>query len=73
MKYYNLSEYGRQVTYKTWRNIGGCGLPNNTMAMVHNGSTLGDIADQCPYTGRSIARYAVEQLEMECFSIENTP
>jgi len=70
MKYYDLSEYGKRLTYKTWRNIGGCALPNNTMAMVCEDSTLGDISYQCPYSGRSLARFAAEHLKMECFYVE---
>ena len=72
MEFYQFSEYGRQVTYGTWRSIGGCALPNNTMAMAHKDSTLGDIDNQCAFSGRCLARYAAETLEIYCF-VEEIP
>jgi hypothetical protein len=70
MNHYRLSEFARQMTIKTWRTVGGCGLPNNTMALASACTTLGDVEDQCPYTGRSIARYAVERLSMPDWAVE---
>jgi len=69
---YELSGGGKGVTYFRWRNImKGCGLPGNTRAYKVLGPesrwndeypTLGQIADACPATGRTLARYAAERL-----------
>lgn len=74
---YQLSDYGRAVTWKTWKSLNACGLPNCTQAYKELGPqsswtddiTLGDIEDACQFTGRSLARYAVEIQKMECFAI----
>ncbi len=65
-----LSEKARRIPWPEWLKIGGCGTPNDSMAFVELGPechwdedvTLGDIADACPYTGRTLARFAVEHL-----------
>ena len=67
---YQLSDYGRQVTWETWRSIGGCGLPNWACHAWRPGSTLGDIEDRSPAAGRSLARFAVERLKMPMFAEE---
>ena len=77
-KIYQLSAYGKALTYKTWRFIGGCGLPNDTQAYRNLGPqakwndalTLGEIESACPYTGRSFARFAVTRLNMPEFAAE---
>jgi len=69
---YKLSQYGRSVTWGTWITLGGCGLPNDTSAYVVLGPLsrwpinmkIGKIEDACPYTGRVLARFAVERLRM---------
>jgi len=71
MAIYQLSDSGRQMTFKAWKKAGGCGVPNNSNAFRGLGPlagwraemTLGEIEDACPYTGRCIARFAVEHLE----------
>lgn len=65
VKMYQLTDYGRAFKYRTWRTIGGCAPPNNTMAMMREGMTLGDIEDQCAFTGRSLARFAAENLGLK--------
>mgnify|MGYP003637549775 CR=1 FL=1 len=70
MNNYRLSEFARQITIKTWKAVGGCGLPNNTMALASTCTTLGEVEDQCPYTGRSLARYAGQRLYMPDWAIE---
>jgi hypothetical protein len=68
---YQLSDNGRHVTLAEWKRIGGCGLPGDTgcyrklgppAKFDHNALTLGQIEDACAYTGRSLARFAVEHL-----------
>ena len=68
---YKLSNEGRDMTYTKWRKIGGCGIPNNSMAPKYldavsrwdiNKVTLGQIKDACPYTGRGYARFATTHL-----------
>ncbi|WP_341232409.1 hypothetical protein [uncultured Methylophaga sp.] len=68
---YQLSNYGRAITFQTWKSIGGNGLPNHTNAYKKLGPlakwdkskiTLGDIEDACPATGRGLARFAAENL-----------
>ena len=67
---FQLSEAGRAMTLKAWLKIGGCGLANNTMAPFTLGPkakwpptiTLGAIEDACPYTGRTLAGFAVREL-----------
>lgn len=73
---YQLSEYGRAVTWETWVSIGGCGLGNCTNAYDVLGPkshwntnvTLGDIENACPYSGRSLAYFAKENLNLDEFS-----
>lgn len=71
---YQLSDKGRAMTLVAWSNAGGCGLPNNTGCYQKLGPpakfddttlTLGDIEDACAYTGRSLARFAVDHLGKE--------
>lgn len=71
MKHYRLSDFAREMTLETWRTLGGCGMPNNTAAIASEVTTLGDIEDQCPYTGRALARYAVEHLKMPAWARES--
>jgi len=68
---YLLSDYGRDMTWKTWRFLGGCGVPNSSGAYRVLGGqshwddvTLGQIEDACIVSGRSLARFAVEHLEL---------
>ena len=69
---YKLSPEGRRLTFLAWKELGGCGLPNNTNAYCKLGPvgkwdkdvTLGDIADACPYTGRALAGFAVRHLNL---------
>jgi len=76
-KIFKLSGFGRDVSFQSWKAMGGCGLPNNTNAfstlppMSHwknQEITLGNIEDACPYTGRALARFAVEHLSMACMA-----
>jgi len=71
IKTYKLSLYGRKLTWETWKTIGGCGIPNCTSAYHSLGPQskwenimLGDIEDACPFTGRSLARFAIERLKL---------
>lgn len=72
---YQLSDYGRQVTWKTWRSLNACGLPNSSSAQNKLGPechwpddlTLGDIEDACPFTGRSLAYYAKKRMKKDEF------
>ena len=68
---YNLSPKALGITWHQWLSMGGCGIPNDSAAPQRlgpvaywkkNGVTLGQIAQVCPYTGRSLARFAVEHL-----------
>lgn len=68
---YQLSDKGRNLTWQQWQAIGGCNIPNNSMAgktagpqstWLINGITLGQIENDCPYTGRSLAGFAVRLL-----------
>ena len=69
MNIYQLSDYARAVDYKTWKSIGGCSAPNNTIALIRDDMTLGEIEDICPYTGRGFARFAVDHLKLDSFAI----
>lgn len=64
---YQLSDYAREMDFRTWKTIGGCGLPNNTQALVGPETKLREIESQCPYTARALARYAAEHLHMREF------
>ncbi len=75
---YKLSESGRRKTYSLWIKIGGCGVPNDTFATTKLGPmtrwekqniTLGQIEDACPYTGRSLARFAIDYLDKPTMAI----
>jgi hypothetical protein len=62
---YKLTEKGRALQWHQWQRIGGCGLANNAKFIVlrkRNTTTLGEIADACPFSGRSLARYAAKRL-----------
>ena len=68
---YNLSPKALGITWHQWLSMGGCGIPNDSSApqrlgpaayWQENGVTLEQIAQACPYTGRSLARFAVEHL-----------
>lgn len=68
---YNLSAKALGIGWHQWLSMGGCGIPNDSLAPLRlgpvahwqkNGVTLGQIAQTCPYTGRSLARFAVEHL-----------
>ena len=81
-KIYQLSKTGRNITYARWLNMGGCGLPNNSNAPSVLGPvskwdedfpTLGQIEDACPYTGRTLAGYAMRQLGNDLMVIEYKP
>jgi len=68
---YQLSDYGRAVDWKTWKTLGGSGLPGNTNAHKTLGApahwkniSLGQIEDACPATGRSLAYFAVTNLKI---------
>jgi hypothetical protein len=62
---YQLSTYGRAVDWGTWKVLNGCGVPNSFQGMLITPDTkLGEIEDHDPATGRALARYAVERLEM---------
>ena len=75
-KIYQLSDYGRSVTWVTWKSLGGCGIPNNTMmfrklkpiSTWNKSMNLGTIEDACPFTGRSFARFAVDRLKIPEFA-----
>jgi len=75
MAAYQLSEYGRAVTWRTWESLNACGLPGTTNAyktlgpQVHwrKDLTLGEIEDACPATGRALARYAKDRMKMDEF------
>ena len=73
MSVYKLSPYGKTVTWATWESLGGCGLPNSTQVYKtlsprsiwkKQGITLGDIQDACIYSGRSLARFAIDNLKI---------
>lgn len=71
MKTYLLSNFGREMKWETWRFLGGCGVPNSSGAyrkiggQAHWGDvSLGQIEDACIVSGRSLARFAVEHLNM---------
>lgn len=75
---YQLSAYGRAVDFATWKTLGGCGLPNNNqvfpalppmMNWKERNITLGQIEDACAYTGRVLARFAVERLKLDCMVV----
>jgi len=78
---YKLSNAGRMVTWSRWKSIGGCGLPNDTQApknlecpIAHWDNefpTLGQIADACPYSGRTLARFAIEHLKNDLMAIKS--
>jgi hypothetical protein len=62
---YRLTSEGRSLQWKQWQRIGGCGLANSTGFRgrpLKPTTTLGEIADVCPFSGRSLARYAAERL-----------
>jgi hypothetical protein len=62
---YKLTEEGRAIQWYRWKIIGGCGLANNTGFRgrpLKPTTTLGEIADVCPFSGRSLARHAAERL-----------
>ena len=77
---YKLSKTGRTITWSRWKSIGGCGLPNDTCAPKNlecpvakwdeQFPTLGQIEDACPYTGRSLARFAMEHLGNDLMVVE---
>jgi hypothetical protein len=79
---YELSVAGRACTYSRWKDtLKGCSLPNNTMAYRKLGPeshwdnefpTLGQIADACPATGRSLARFAIEFLQNDLMVRDKT-
>lgn len=72
MMIYQLSESGRAVEWRHWKEIGGCGLSEvsefmacrqlGPMAHWKESVTLGDIEDAFPAAGRELARFAVERL-----------
>lgn len=70
-KIFRLSEKGRRLTYKRWIHMGGCGLPNCTHAYEilgarahwNENTTLKQIEDACPFTGRVFARFAIDILK----------
>jgi hypothetical protein len=59
-----LSDFGRSITWAEWIAHGGCGVPNwSRFAGPFNMPlTLGEIEDQCPATGRVLARFATDHL-----------
>ena len=62
---YQLSTYGRAVDWRTWKALGGCGVPNSFTGMrITSETKLGEIEDHDPATGRALARCAAEWLEM---------
>lgn len=62
---YQLSTYGRAIDWGTWKVLNGCGVPNSfTGMLIKPETTLGEIEDHHPATGRALARFAVEWLEM---------
>lgn len=67
---YQLSDYGRAVNLGTWRAIGGCGLANNHACRFRlaDDVLLGQIEDACPMSGRTLARFAVERLNIPSFA-----
>lgn len=75
MAVYQLSDYGRALTWQTWESLNACGIPNCTNAYKTLGPqacwpkdlTLGEIEDACPFTGRSLARYAKIRMKMDDF------
>ncbi len=76
---YQLSDEGGNLTWQQWQAIGGCNVPNNSMAgktvgaqstWLINGITLGQIEDACPFTGRSLAGFFVRNLNMPEMAIE---
>ena len=67
MEFYYLSDYAKAMTIKTWKSIGGCAPPNNTQARITENMTLADIASQCPYTERALARFARDHLKINAF------
>jgi len=78
---YQLSQAGRSVSWSRWKSMGGCGLPNDTRAPQKldcpiakwddDFPTLGQIADACPYSGRTLARFAMEHLKNDLMVIES--
>ncbi|RMD63982.1 hypothetical protein D6833_04950 [Candidatus Parcubacteria bacterium] len=79
---WRLSDKARRIPLAEWRRIGGCGLPGDSLAFVRLGPesswdesslTLGDIEDACPYTGRTLARFAVEHLGRGDFAVPYEP
>lgn len=68
---YQLSNTGRALTFSQWLKLGGCGIPHDSCAPSTLGPisqwgrgkiTLSQIEDACAYTGRSLARFAIERL-----------
>jgi len=62
---YRLTERGLALQWHQWQHIGGCGLANNTEfrgRALKPTTTLGEISGVCPFSGRSLARYAAERL-----------
>lgn len=78
---YRLSDAGRALLWTQWQKIGGCGIPNDSEAPKHLpqsrwdtvGMRLGDIEDACPYTGRTLARFAVSHLQRPELADEYRP
>jgi hypothetical protein len=74
---YELTGVGRALTYHQWKKMGGCSLANGANPYSVLGSqalwteefpTLGQIADACPYSGRSLARFAAENMGKNLFA-----
>ncbi len=70
---YRLNDIGEALRWTDWLKKGGCQIPNDSIAPQKlgpvsrwgNDVTLGDIQKACPYTGRVLARFAVDFLKAE--------
>jgi len=70
---YQLSEAGRNVLWKDWKKIKGCGLSHESQSMVTRNIvgrfteniSLGQIEDAWPTAGRELARFAIDHLKKD--------
>jgi hypothetical protein len=74
---YEFTGVGRALTYHQWKKMGGCSLANCANPYPELGPearwneefpTLGQIADACPFSGRSLARFAAENMGKNLFA-----
>jgi len=70
---YQLSEEGRKILWRNWKQIKGCGLSGESQGMVTrrilgrftDEITLGQIEDAWPAAGRELARFAKDHLKKD--------